>query len=75
VSCGLRDVAELESLGTPAVLVASEAFVQAADVQARLLGAPELRRRFVGHPVQDRTDEELRAMAREVVDGALQAIS
>jgi hypothetical protein len=71
VSCGLRDVLELETLDTPAVLVASDAFVQAADDQARKLGQPALRRTFVGHPVQDRTDDELRDAARAVVDDVL----
>ena len=71
MSCGLRDVLELESLDTPAVLVASDAFVQAADEQARKLGQPEIRRIFVGHPVQDRTDDELQATARAVVDDVL----
>jgi hypothetical protein len=68
VSCGLRDVLELETLDTPAVLVASDAFVQAADDQARKLGQPGIRRTFVAHPVQDRTDDELRDAARAVVD-------
>jgi hypothetical protein len=68
VSCGLRDVLELETLDTPAVLVASDAFVQAADDQSRKLGQPAIRRTFVAHPVQDRTDEELRSTARAVVD-------
>jgi hypothetical protein len=68
VSCGLRDVLELETLNTPAVLVASDAFVQAADDQSRKLGQPAIRRTFVAHPVQDRTDEELRSTARTVVD-------
>ena len=68
MSCGLRDVLELESLDTPAVLVASNAFVQAADDQAQKLGQPEIRRIFVDHPVQDRTDDELQATARAVVD-------
>jgi hypothetical protein len=71
VSCGLRDVLELESLDTPAVLVASDAFVQAADDQAQKLGQPEIRRIFVDHPVQDRTDDELQATARAVVDDVL----
>jgi hypothetical protein len=74
VSCGLRDVVEFESLGRPAVLVASAAFADAAERQARLLGQPELRRAFVGHPVQDRTDDELREMARAIVEEALSAI-
>ena len=71
MSCGLRDVLELETLDTPAVLVASDAFVQAADDQARKLGQPAIRRTFVGHPVQDRTDDELRDAARAVVGDVL----
>ena len=71
MSCGLRDVLELESLDTPAVLVASNAFVQAADDQAQKLGQPAIRRIFVDHPVQDRTDDELQATARAVVDDVL----
>ena len=71
MSCGLRDVLELETLDTPAVLVASDAFVQAADDQSRRLGQPAIRRTFVAHPVQDRTDDEVRAFARGVVDDVL----
>jgi hypothetical protein len=75
VSCGLRDVMELETLGTPAVLAASGAFRGAADEQAVLLGQPALHRVHVDHPVQDRTDEELRAMAREAIGELLAAIT
>lgn len=75
MSCGLRDVLEFESLGRPAVLIASSAFVQAADEQAALLGQPALRRAFVAHPVQDRTDDEVRAMARTVAAEAIAAVS
>jgi hypothetical protein len=75
VSCGLRDVAEFEGAGKPAVLIASDAFVQAADEQSDKLGAPELRRSFVSHPVQDRTDDEIRAMAVEIVAPALAALT
>jgi hypothetical protein len=74
VSCGLRDVAEFEGQGRPAVLIASDAFVQAAEDQSAKLGAPGLRRNFVSHPVQDRTDDEMRAMAAEVVEPALAAL-
>jgi len=34
VSCGLRDVVEFEGAGRPAVLIASDAFVQAAEEQS-----------------------------------------
>ena len=66
MSCGLHDVLAFEGLGKPAVLVASDVFAQAASDQAQRLGAPALRRVFVAHPVQDRTDDELRALARAV---------
>ena len=75
MSCGLRDVMEIEALGTPAVLAASSAFVQAADEQSVLLGQPELRRVHVGHPIQNRTDEEIRALARATVEELLTAVS
>jgi hypothetical protein len=75
VSCGLRDVMEIEALGTPAVLAASSAFVQAADEQSVLLGQPELRRVHVGHPIQNRTDEEIRVLARAIVEELLTAVS
>jgi hypothetical protein len=75
VSCGLRDVMELEMLGRPGVLVASGAFAQAAAEQVVLLGAPALRYVLVDHPVQDRTDDELRAMARSAVDDLLAALT
>jgi hypothetical protein len=74
VSCGLRDVVEFEAGGRPAVLIASDAFVQAAEEQSRKLGQPALHRAFVAHPVQDRTDDELRALASAIVDEALAAL-
>jgi hypothetical protein len=75
VSCGLRDVLELETLDTPSVLVASDAFVQAAEDQAVLLGQPAIRRTFVAHPVQDRTDDEMRATAQAIVDDVLTCLT
>ena len=75
MSCGLRDVVEFEQLGRPSVLVASSAFVQAAEDQSALLGQPAIGRVFVDHPVQDRADDEVRAMARAIVDEALEALS
>jgi hypothetical protein len=75
VSCGLRDVVEFEALGKPAVLIASDAFTRGAEEQAALLGQPDLRRAFVSHPVQDRTDDELREAARAIADDVLAAIS
>jgi hypothetical protein len=75
VSCGLRDVIGFEESGRPGVLVASSVFADAAAAQADALGAPDARRVLVPHPIQDRHDDELRAMARAVVEDALSAIT
>ena len=65
----MHDITELEALGVAGVFVASDQFVQAAEVQARALGADPARV-YVPHPIQDRTDDEMRALA----DAALPAI-
>ena len=55
-------MAELEARGIPTVGVATTEFIDGATAQAKSLGTdPALV--FVPHPVQDRTDEELRALA------------
>jgi len=74
VSCGLRDVIEFEALGRPGVLVASDAFAQAAAEQVQLLGQPKLAYALAPHPIQDRTDDELRAIAGDLADQVLAAI-
>ena len=65
----MHDIADLESRGLPGVFVASSEFVEAAAAQARAIGF-EPAVVFVAHPIQDRTDDEIRALA----DGALDAI-
>lgn len=75
MSCGLRDVIEFEALGRPGVLVASDAFAQAAANQVELLGQPKLAYALAPHPIQDRTDEELRAIAVALADQVLAAIT
>lgn len=46
----------------PALIVATTAFTQAADVQSKALGY-EPTMVWVPHPIQDRTDDELKALA------------
>jgi hypothetical protein len=65
----VHDIVNLESGGLPSVMVASSEFVDAASAQAGTLGADPARV-FVAHPIQDRTDDELRVLA----DGALDDI-
>jgi len=55
-------MAELEARGIPTVGVATTEFIQGAEAQAKSLGTdPALV--FIPHPVQDRTDDELKALA------------
>jgi hypothetical protein len=75
VSCGLRDVLSFEADDRPAVLVASSAFADAATHQAAALGQPNVRRVLVAHPIQDRTDEELKELARGAVDELLAGLA
>ena len=64
----------LEGAGIASVMVASAEFVTAAQSQSDALGA-EPKRVFVPHPIQDRTDDEMRAIADAAVDEILAAIS
>jgi hypothetical protein len=59
----VHDIADLELRGIPALFVASSEFINAASSQAEALGFPDVARVFVGHPIQDRTDEEMRQLA------------
>ena len=69
----MHDIADLEGRGIPGVGVASSAFVEAAAVQSKSLGFdPALV--FVAHPIQDRSDDELRAIADKAVAPILQAL-
>ena len=72
--CGLHDVGSFEGLGRPAVLVASSVFRDVAAAEARNLGQPAIRRVFVPHPIQDRTDDEIREMAAAVAGEVLAAL-
>jgi len=58
----LHDIRNLDGRGIPGGFIASEAFRRAAQSQGDSLGfhANSL---FVPHPIQDRTDDEIRALA------------
>ena len=70
----MHDIVNLEGLGVPSVFVASSEFVEAADAQASALGADPARV-FIPHPIQDRTDDEMRALADDAIDQILAAIT
>jgi hypothetical protein len=69
----VHDITELEGRGVPGVFVASSEFEEAADAQARALGARPPRV-FVPPPIQDRTDDEMRALADAAVDEIVQRL-
>ena len=64
----MHDIADLETRGVPAMFIASDVFVQAAESQAKALGFSTVQRVFVPHPIQDRTDDEMRAIADSAYD-------
>jgi hypothetical protein len=70
----MHDIKGLEDLGVVAVGICSTDFVQAAAAQNRSLGYdPAVV--FVPHPIQDRTDEEMRAIADQAFDSIIKAVS
>jgi hypothetical protein len=71
----VHDIVDLEGRGVPGVFVASAEFVTAADTQATSLGFPTVARVFTPHPIQDRTDDEMRAYADEAYDAIVAAIT
>lgn len=55
------------------VLVATVDVVSGADAQAKGLGAVESAV-YVEHPIQDRTDDEMRAIADGAVEGVVRGL-
>ena len=70
----MHDIADLESRGVPGVFVASTEFIEAARAQTIALGL-EPASVFVAHPIQDRTDDEMRALADAAVDEILSRVT
>lgn len=70
----MHDTVNLEALGVPTVFVASTEFIDAADAQSAALGADPARV-FVPHPIQDRTDDEIRALADVACDSVVRAVT
>ena len=70
----MHDIVDLEDLGVPGVFVASDRFAQAADAQGQALGMHP-RRVLTAHPIQQRTDEEMRALAEAAFPEILDALT
>jgi alkanesulfonate monooxygenase SsuD/methylene tetrahydromethanopterin reductase-like flavin-dependent oxidoreductase (luciferase family) len=66
-------MADLENRGIPTVGIATTEFIQAAEAQAKALGTDPAYV-FVPHPIQDRTNEELHALADKYLDEMLNCL-
>jgi hypothetical protein len=71
----VHDIVDLETRGVPAMFIASDVFVQAAESQASAIGFSSVQRVFVPHPIQDRTDDEMRALADSAFDSICNALT
>jgi hypothetical protein len=70
----VHDIVDLERRGLPGVFVASAEFVDAAIAQSVALGFPDVARVFTPHPIQDRTDDEMRMYAEAAYAAIVAAI-
>ena len=70
----MHDITDLEGRGVPGVFVASTEFIEAAAAQSAALGFDPAAV-FVPHPIQDRTDDEMRALADDAVEEILSKVT
>ncbi|NNC79850.1 MAG: hypothetical protein HKN94_06805 [Acidimicrobiales bacterium] len=70
----MHDITDLERRGIPGVFVASAPFADAAQSQGDRLGFHPAHV-IVEHPIQDRTDEEMHAIADAAVDQLVSSIT
>jgi len=69
----VHDTVDLEERGVPSVYIATTQFIDGAEAQARALGANPAAL-FVPHPIQDRTNEELVAIADDAFERLLEVM-
>lgn len=70
----MHDITDLEKRGVPGVVVATEQFISAAKGQSEALhSAPACY--FTEHPIQDRTDDEMRVIAQQSFAALVDALT
>jgi hypothetical protein len=69
----VHDTASFEASGIPAVFVASSEFAEAAATQGKALGFDSAHV-LIPHPIQDRTDDEMRALADDALEKVVAAL-
>ena len=70
----MHDIDDLERRGLPGGGVAPEPCAEAAAAQARALGL-DVASVFVAHPIQDRTDDEMRSLADEAIEALTRSLT
>jgi hypothetical protein len=71
----VHDISDLELRGVPGAFVASNQFVSAVEAQSKSLGYSAIARVFTPHPIQDRTDDEMRQYADEAFDAIVAQVT
>jgi hypothetical protein len=70
----VHDITDLEKRGIPGVVVATEQFISAAEMQSEALrSSPACV--FTEHPIQDRTDEEMVEIAEKSFEQLVSALT
>lgn len=69
----MHDTVDLEDRGIPSVFVSTIQFIDGADAQAKALGTNPSAV-YVEHPIQDRTDDEMKVIADKAVDEIVAAL-
>ena len=71
----MHDTVWFETQGIPSVAVASSEFGEAAQSQRRALGMNGANYVLVPHPIQDATDDEMRAKTAEALPQIIAALT
>lgn len=71
----MHDTFWFETQQIPAVAIASSEFGEAAESQRAALGMNDARYILVPHPIQDATDDEMRAKAAGVMEQIIAALT
>jgi hypothetical protein len=70
----VHDIIDLEARGVPGVFVATVEFADGAERQASALGGDPAAV-YVTHPIQDRTDEEMVAIADAAFERVVESLT
>lgn len=75
MSCSVHDVIRLEKMGIPTAAVATDAFLDEAIDQARLLAMPDYPMIWLPHPVAIVDEDGIRRLAREAASAIVKRLT